>query len=247
MVRITTGQPGGLERQELSGEERQLLRVALERGLEDTRAEDTEVLVEKLAEYRGEIQVAAEVAKAQMKKSFGGQTTDSDNNFVIDRIYAGYLGFDDWDVALTSLTSGSTANWIHEGQRVDNGGSTLSGTSGDAVTIGNDAVHLVMGIGSFHNSPKINRVKFTLNDTPKTAVTTDEEFRKTDLQIKWLDAPILLSGEDEVLAEVFAGVGGDDDPYLEGVSFVANKEARSLDPANLRDATATNTEEPLSL
>lgn len=247
MVRIVSTSQGGLERADLSGDEQKLLNVALERGLEDTRTEGGEVITEKLREYKSEIRVAAEVAKAQTSKGFGGQQTNSDNNFIIDRIYSGYFGFDDWDVELNGLASGATADWVHEGQTIQGDGTSGSGTSGNPVTVGNEAVHLICGIGSHSPSPKVNRVRFTLNDVPKTAITTDEEFRKTDLQVKWLDSPVLLSGEDEVLTEVFAGVGGDESLYYEGVTFLANKEARDLDPDGLRDLTSTDTEAVISL
>lgn len=249
MTVVSGANQGGLERQELSGQERQALKRAYERSLEDTRSEDTETLLEKIREYSSEIEVAAEVAKAQTSKGFGGTMPQSDNEFALTRIDSAYFAMDDWDVqfaAGNSLTAGATANWIHEDMDVDTAATTLGGVAGNGVTIGQDVVHLILGVGSYHPSPKITRVKFTLNDVPRTVLPVSEEFRSMDMQIKWLDAPVLLSGEDDFLAEVYAGIGGEDVPYLEGVSFIANQEARQLDPANLRDTSGTNTEEVVS-
>lgn len=249
MVVVSGANQGGLERQELSSDEQSMLDRAYERSLEDTRTDDTETLLEKIREYSAEIRVAAEVAKAQTSKGFGGSMPQSDNEFALTRIDPAYFAMDDWDVAFASgntLTAGATANWIHEGMDVDDAGTGFGGTGGNGVTIGQDVVHLILGVGTYHPSPKITRVKFTLNDVPRTALPVSEEFRSMDIPIKWLDAPILLSGEDDFLAEVFAGIGGEDVPYLEGVTFIANQEARELDPANLRDTSGTNTEEVVS-
>lgn len=251
MVKVTSGQQGGLEESPLSDDERALLErrrggsftgepgPVFDRGLEDTRTEDTEVIVEKLGEYLGEIKAAARVAKAQFGKSFGGQSAESDNQFVIDRIFHGYFGFDGWD-DVTSYTSGGTNNWIDESNPAN-----LSGSGGNAVTIGEPVVHLITGIGSYETSPGTSRVRFTLNDVQKTAINVEEEFRNTDLQMKWLDAPILLQEEDEVLVETYA-VSGTDELFLEGVTFIENRDARRLDPVNIATSGSTDTTSVIS-
>lgn len=236
MVKVTAGQQGGLEEAPLSREERKLFVVeednkqvpgpVFNRGLEDTRTEGSGELLDKIYEYRQEIMKAAQVAKSQFGKDFAGQTSDSDNNFVIDRIWSGYFGFDGWD-DLTDYTQGVN-NWIDQSNPTN-----LSGAGGTALTVGDAVVHLVLGIGTYHTSPVNTRVRFTLNDIPKTSISLEEEFRETDMQIKWLDAPILLQENDDVLAETWVPSSGSDELYLEGITFVENKFARELDPANV--------------
>lgn len=222
----------GTKRQDLSQGESDELNTSYERGLEDTRTLDTRVLIEKVNEYRQEIQFAAGVAREELAGQFDGQSPES-GNFGIDRIHPGYFGFNDWD-SLGSASGQGTANWLDQ-DTPDN----ISGSTGlsNPLEIGDTVVHIILGIQSYQSDPAITRVKFQKNDQPLPAVNTEEEFRNTDMRVKWLDSPLLLQPNDTLAAEVY--VGGESGstynltPALFGLSFLEARKYRILDPANM--------------
>lgn len=235
MPKVDSPARTGIERSELSDEEAEKLNLAVERGLEDTRALDTQTVVQKLLDYREEIRHAAEIAKAEFDQGFDGMSPQS-GNFGIDTIHQGYFGYDSWD-NLPTLVGGDTQAWL-DNSVPDN----LDGVGGldGPLTIGDPAVHIILGVGSYAESPKISRVKWRLNDQPRPAFSTDFNFRNTDLRMKWLDTPVVLKPDDDVFAEVYADEDGEDAPYLFGVSFVGSKELRTLDPAEMAGTDTSN-------
>jgi len=223
----------GAKKNPLSEDEDDLLQMSFDRSLEDTRSEDTEVLREKFQEYYDEIEIVAQIAKAELSGSFDGQSPES-GNFGLDTIHPGYFGYNDWD-NVPDVTGGSAFDWIDDGTPDNlNSGSTGFGAP---VTIGEPAVHVILGFGSYAPDPVTNRIKEEKNDNPLPAVTTEDSFRNTDLRIKWKDSPTVLQPDDTYSVRGFAG-GEDGETYAEalypiGLTFLEAKKYRVLDPADM--------------
>lgn len=235
MPKVDTPAKTGLKEADLSSDEMTALDRAFDRSLEDVRALGTQVLLTKIQEYQAEIQQTARVAKATFNKQFDGANPQS-GAFGLDRIFSGYFGYDSWDNCPDAV-AGSTQTWL-DNATPDN----LSGSGGvnNPLTVGEPAVHLVLGVGSYAQSPKATRVKFRLNDQPRTAVSTEAEFRNTDLRAKFFDTPILLKDDDDVFAEFYSDQDGNEALYPIGVSFVEAKDFRELDPANMAGTSTDN-------
>ena len=123
----------------------------------------------------------------------------------------------------------------------------MGGTAGNAVRIGENAVHVVFGLGSLHPSPKIQSVQFTIDGKTKPKLST---FFQTKYMpgaaraVKELDNCYILCKDKTVLAKVFiSGAFGAatsyvlDYPYPIGVSFVKEPALRLADPATLPGTT----------
>lgn len=212
------------------------LEISVARSLDDTRALGASPLKDKIEEYMGEIRAAAEVANYHLNGEFDGQSPES-GNFGLDLIHPGYFGYDDWD-NMPTLTGGSASDWI-DSDTPDNLASGTSGFDGPA-EIGDPAVHVILGYGSYAESPVVTRIKEEKNNNPYTAVTTEDAFRKNDLRIKWLDTPRVLSPQDTFAARVFAGEDGEDALYPFGVSFLESRKYRILDPADMAGSNETD-------
>ncbi len=235
MPKVDSPSRNGVERAELSVDEKEKLNLAVARGFEDTRSLDTQTVVQKLTDYDEEIRETAEIAKAQFDQTFDG-TAPTSGNFGIDHIHSGYFGWDSWD-NLPSLASGETQTWL-DNSVPDN----LDGVGGvdGPLTVGEPAVHLICGIGSYAESPKVTRVNWRLNDQPRPSISTEQNFRNTDLRVKWLDTPVVLKEQDDIYAQVYSDQGGEDALYPVGFSFVRSKDMRQLDPATMAGSDTSN-------
>lgn len=235
MPKVDSPARNGVERATLSDSEKEKLNLAVSRGFEDTRSLDTQTVVQKLLDYREEIREAAEIAKAQFDQTFDGSAPTS-GNFGIDSIHSGYFGWDSWD-NLGSLTAGETAVWL-DNSVPDN----LSGAGGvdGPLTVGEPATHLICGIGSHAESPKVTRLNWRLNDQPRPSISTEQNFRNTDLRVKWLDTPVVLKEDDDIFAQVYADQDGEDAIYPVGFSFVKSKDMRTLDPEQMAGTDKSN-------
>lgn len=230
----TTSMSGiGAKRSELARDEKNRLDLSFERSLEDTRIEETEVLLEKLQEYRDEIELAAQIAKYELSGAFDGQAPQS-GNFGIDFIQPGYFGYDSWD-NMPGVTGGSEFNWIDD-ETPDNMGSGSPGFD-NPITIGDPATHIIVGFGSYAPDPVTSRIKEVKNDNPKPAITTETQFRNTDLRIKWKDTPTVLSPEDTYAVRGYAagetGENYEEALYPVGVTFLEARKYRLLNPADM--------------
>lgn len=227
-----------VDSQPLSENEEKRLRLALRRGLEDSRSLDTKVIVEKLDEYRDEINSAAQIARAQFDQKFGGLNPES-GRFAISRIHSGYFGYDSWENVPT-MTGGALNAWIDD----DTPDNLTSGSSGlqNPVKVGEQAVHVIMGVGTYHDSPKTTAVKMEINESPRASIKTKYEFTRTDVQVKWLDRAIILPENALFSAEVFADNDGEDFPFFVGVSFLQNRAAQVADPAEMTDDTQSTSD-----
>lgn len=240
MPKIETSGDIGAKMEELSNREEQRLRQSFERSLEDVRSDATEVIRRKMFEYFDEVQVAAQVARAELSGSFDGQSPNS-GNFGLDTINPGYLGYDDWD-DMPTVTGGQEFDWLDD----DTPTNLNSGSSGFAnpLRVGDSAVHIILGFGSYANNPVTTRIKEEKNDNPNPAVTTEDVFRNTDLRIKWLDTPTILQPDDTYAVRGFAGaeVGEtyEEALYPVGLTFLEAQAYRILDPADMAGTDSSN-------
>lgn len=228
-------------RDQLSGKERTLLDNFFERGAEDTRSRDTETVVEKLLEYRDEIETAAEIAKNQFSQPLGGMNPDS-GEFAVRRPQAGFFGFDSWEGQLTSLTAGAVVDWIDDFNADNLGGTDPGDSFGSPLKVGDEAVHVITGVGTYSSSPKINSVEWEVNEEPRSIVQTKYEWTLTDVGIKWLDRALILPENALFEAKVFPDVAGDDAPFLTGVSYIKHRASQIQDPANMTDDTTSTSD-----
>lgn len=242
MPKVDSPSQSGVERAQLSDDEKGAFELALKRGFEDTRELDTQVKIQKILDYMGEVEEAAQIAKAQFDRTFDGMTPSS-GNFGIDEIHSGYFGWNSWKNLPEFSDSGDgtiaepVQPWI-DSSVPDN----LEGTGGvdGPATVGEDAVHIILGVGSYADDPVITRVNWRLNDQPRPSVNTEYAFQETDLQIKWLDTPIVLKKTDDIYAQVYADEPGTDAPYLVGFTYLPHKAYRSVDPARFAGSDSDN-------
>ena len=183
-------------------------------------------IVDIFLRHKAEILAAAMIAKKQFDKSFGGEFPSS-GQFGMVLARASYFGIgDDWEDA-APFTTGSPQNWIHSGTTL------LGGTAGNPIKIGENAVHCILAIGSYHPSPKIESVKLEIDGKPKPIVYTGWNVKLSDLALKELDKSIILYEDRTFLAKVFIsekfGSSVDDYPYLLAVSFLPEDALRLHD------------------
>lgn len=242
MPAIDSPAQNGVERATLSDSEEDLLKLAVQRGFEDTRELDTQVKVQKLLDYSEELFESAEIAKAQLDRTFDGMSPSS-GNFGIDEIHSGYFGWNSW-YNLPEFEEGEDGyveepvqDWIDNAAPDNLDG--VGGVEGPA-TVGENVVHLITGVGSLAEDPVISRINWRLNDQPRPAINTEYAFKETDLQIKWLDTPVVLKDSDDIYAQVYADEAGYDAPYLVGFSFIEHKDYRILDPAQMAGESDSN-------
>jgi len=195
--------------------------------------------------HQGEALLGAMLAKEQMNAEIDSEQPAPNKIGGPLPIDAAYLGIgDDWEDingiyggTQSSWTTGSPQNWIHSGT------SLLGGTAGNAIRIGENAVHVVFGIGSLHPSPKIQSVQFTIDGKLKPKLVTafaQKYMPGAPRPIKELDNCYIFNKDKTVLAKVMIshafGAPSDyvvDYPYLIGVSFIKEPALRVLDPTTL--------------
>lgn len=198
--------------------------------------------------HQGEALLGAMLAKEQMNAEIDSEQPAPNKIGGPLPIDAAYLGLgDDWEDingiyggVQSSWSTGEPQNWIHSGTTL------LGGTAGNAIRIGENAVHVVFGIGSLHPSPKIQSVQFTIDGKlkPKLVTSFTQKYMPgAPRPIKELDNCYILNKDKTVLAKVMiSGSFGDpvsnvvDYPYLIGVSFIKEPALRVLDPTTLPGA-----------
>jgi len=200
------------------------------------------VLTEKYREvvdiymrHRVEILMGAMVATKQMSKRFDGERPEA-GKFGVVEIRAGFLGIgDDWEditvkpsATVVQFTGGALQNWIHSGTNL------MNGTVGNAVKIGESAVHILIGIGEYYPDPKIESVQFTIDGKPKPGIVTKRAMFFTDYSVKEFDVAFILKKAATILAKIFQRITGYSYPFLLGASFIPENILRDyVDPANL--------------
>lgn len=185
------------------------------------------------------------IAKEQMDATIDGEQPASNKVGGPLPIWAPYLLIgDNWEDIYgiysggqNSWSTGSAQNWIHSGSIL--GG----GTDGNAIRIGDNAVHVVYGIYSLHSSPKVENVKFTIDGKEKPLLLTFWAQRtapEDNVRVRELDSAYIFKRDTTVLAELFIGSAfgaqssyQQDYPALAGVSFIKEPALRLNDPANI--------------
>jgi len=229
MVQVSTPGESGYDRDTLANEEQNMLSTVIQRALEDVRTDEHNPVQSHLLSYQDEIEFAAEVAKAQFDQRFDGLNPSS-GFFGVDTIHSGYFGYDDWDNCPDATSVGEVVNWLD-----DDAPDHFNGAGGrdSPLRIGENAVHLVTALGSYAQNPVATRHQFFKNDQPRTAFSSDVEFRNSDLRIKPFNAPIVLAENDDIFGRYLAGDSGNENLYFVGVSFVPEKQLRTLQPSNM--------------
>jgi len=179
-----------------------------------------------------EIMLGAMIATEQMDKRFDGERPEA-GKFGMVKPRAGFFGIgDDWD-SVAAFTTGSPQNWIHSGTTL------MAGSSGNAIKIGENAVHTIIAAGSLHKVPKIESHQFTLDGKPKPIIITRELQEFSDLRVKELDVAFILKKNTTLLGKVIVGdqlgavASAADWPFLIGASFVPEDVLRLHDVATL--------------
>lgn len=203
-----------------------------------------------LNRHMGEILLGAMTAKKQMKANIDGEFPDSGKVGGPVAIRACWImKIDDWEsiYEITNgtayFTPGSPQNWIHSGT------TKLAGTAGNAVRFGENVVHVVVGLGSYHPSPKIESFKFEIDGKEKVIlVAKPPQVSPFSLRIKELDRGFIWKEDTTVLGKLFisqympaAIAEAIDIPYLFGASFLLEHELRVHDPLNISTDVVTTT------
>lgn len=186
--------------------------------------------------------LGAMIAKEQMDAEIDGELPASNKIGGPLPIRAAWLGIgDDWEdldsiysSAQGTWTTGAPQDWIHSGTLL------MGGTDGNAIRIGQNAVHVFYGLHSLHASPKIESVQFTIDDKQKPILQTHWAQKVApgmSQKIKELDTAFILKKDTNFLAKVFVSraFGNTsgyqvDFPSLYGVSYIKEPALRLHDP-----------------
>ncbi len=209
-----------------------------------------------LNRHMGEILLGAMTAKEQMNANIDGELPDAGKIGGPLPIRACWImRIDDWE-SIHEITNGATdywvpsdaaaINWIHSGTtRLLAAG----GTAGHAVKIGENAVHVVVGIASYHPSPKIESVKFEIDGKEKPVLVTKwSQLSPFGMRIKELDRGFIWEEDTTVLGQIYIPVympaeieQAVDIPYLFGASFIKEDALRVQLPASIPAKVVTFT------
>lgn len=194
--------------------------------------------------HQAEGLLGAMIAKVQMESEVDGEQPASNKVGGPITIRAHWLGIgDDWEdingiyaAAQNAWTTGTPQNWIHSGT------SLMGGTAGNAVRIGENAVHVIFGIDTSHASPKIESVQLTIDGKQKPVLLTGFIQRALPgavRPIKELDNAVVIKKDTTILARVFISQAfgapstlQTDFPRLVGVSFIKEPALRLQDPVS---------------
>jgi len=183
-----------------------------------------------------EILMGTMIATEQMDKRFDGERPEA-GKFGMVKPRAGFFGIgDDWD-SVSAFTAGAAQNWIHSGTTL------MGGTSGNAIRIGENAVHTIVAIGTLHATPKIESHQFTVDGKPKPVIIVKEPQWWSDFRFKELDVSFIFKKNATLLGKVMVGdqlgvlASALDWPYLLGASFIPEDVLRLHDTATLPGTT----------
>lgn len=189
-------------------------------------------IVDMYMRHGAEILLGAMVATQQLDKRFDGERPEA-GKFGMVMPRAGFFGVgDDWD-SVSAFTTGAPQNWIHSGTTL------MAGTVGNAIKVGENAVHVIIAVGSLHKSPKIESHQLTMDGKPKPIIITRIPSEHSDFRTKELDVAFILKKNTTLLAKVIVGdqlgavASALDWPYLIGASFVPEDVLRLHDVATL--------------
>lgn len=189
--------------------------------------------------HRAEILMGAMIAIKQMSKRFDGERPAAGKIGMV-KPRAGFFGIgDDWD-DVSAFTCGEPVNWIHSGTTLM---ASIGGVAGHAIKIGENALHIIIGVGSMHKSPKIESHHFEVDGKPKPIILTRLPQEFSDLRVKDLDVGFVFKKGSTLLGQVFLSTQAAavasllDWPYLVGASFVPEDVLRLHDVETLPGTT----------
>lgn len=196
-------------------------------------------IIDILNRHMKELMLGAQIAKAQMKAEIDGELPSSGKVGGPLPIRAAYVGIgDDWEDAQT-ITTGSVRNWIHAGTVI------LAGIAGNPIRVMDNAVFVVIGIGTLHPSPKLEGLQFTIDGKQKPSQHLGWATKNSGLRVKEFDSAYIWKMNTTVLAQIFAtaiyGATITDQPYLIGAAYIAEAQVRILDPASLIGTASART------
>ena len=185
------------------------------------------------------------IAKAQMETEIDNEVPASNKIGGPLAIRAAYFGIgDDWEDiwgitagAAAAWATGAPQNWIHSGSTL------MAGVAGNAIRIGENAVHVIYGASSIHAAPKLESMQFTIDGKLKPELYCGWAQKHAighTQRIKEFDNAFILKKDTTFLGQVFFssafGAAVDfvtDFPVLYGVSYIKEPAVRLLDPATL--------------
>jgi len=199
-------------------------------------------VVDLYIRHKAEILLAAMIAKEQMDAEIDDEQPASNKIGGPVPIRACWLGIgDDWEdidsiynSAQQAWTTGDCENWIHSGTLL------MGGTAGHAIRVGENAVHVIIGIDDTHPSPKVEVAQFTIDGKQKPILETffaQRALPGAARPIKELDNAYIFKKDTTVLATVFISraFGAPSAlqvtyPRLIGASFIKEPALRLQDP-----------------
>lgn len=202
-----------------------------------------------LQRHQGEILLGAMAAKEQMNANIDGELPDAGKIGGPLAIRACWLGIgDDWEDILgihrgtqAYWGPGEPRNWIHSNTSL-----LAGGTADRPIKIGENAVHVVVGLASYHPVPKIESIKFEIDGKEKPVLITKwAQLSPFSMKIKELDRGFIWEEDATILGNIFisAAFGAAiteaiDYPYLFGASFIKEDALRLHDPVAVAAAAA---------
>lgn len=202
-------------------------------------------VVDLYIRHKAEILLAAMIAKEQMDAEIDDEQPASNKIGGPVPIRACWLGIgDDWEdidsiynSTQQAWTTGACQNWIHSGTLLMN---NFPAGWGTAIRIGENAVHVIIGIDDTHASPKVEVVQFTIDGKQKPILMcmfAQRTLPGAARPIKELDNAYIFKKDTTVLAQVFISraFGAPSAlqvtyPRLIGASFIKEPALRLQDP-----------------
>ena len=203
---------------------------------------DSREIIDIYFRHKAEAMLGALIAKEQMDSEIDGEQAASNKIGGPFPVRACWLGIgDDWEdiysiynTAQNAWTTGAAQNWIHSGTLL------MGGTAGNAIRIGENAVHVIFGMDTSHGSPKVESAQFTIDGKLKPAIYTFWQQRTLPGAVratKEFDNAHIFKKDTTVLSQIFIsrafGAVSDyqtDFPRLVGVSYIKEPALRLIDP-----------------
>jgi len=192
---------------------------------------------EILTRHQDEINTAASIAKAQFGLRFGGLTPRA-SEFGITLIRAPFFGLRTWELdagayaaTATTLADGlvpatGTNDWLSK--------ALLTGVVGDATTpevVGRYAVHAIVAIADFAQSPVIESFEETVNGNPQPILLVEHQWRNSQLKYTEFDQTSIYKLNTTFYWQYNADEPAkSDSPYFFGVSFLPFTQIKYLSP-----------------
>lgn len=192
--------------------------------------------------HRAEAILGAMIAKEQMDAEIDSEQPASNKIGGPLPISAHWMGIgDDWE-DLNSIynnvqnawTTGACQDWIHSGTLL------MGGTAGNAVRVGENAVHVIFGVDDTHAAPRVERVQATIDGKLKPVLLTffsHKSLPGAARPVKEFDSAYIIKKDTTFLMQVFisraygaVSTYQTTFPRLIGVSYIKEPALRLQDP-----------------